>query len=462
MGRGVRRGQFTLLERLLADEEAGEEEEHHQREEDKEECLRDGDRGAGDRREAESAGDECNDEEDEGPFKHRRMWLPSADRVCGVPFRRAMLSGARGRRPGRGGGVRGDVCDRASHPERSPSGHLGSARGGEEGIPFFAAELDIVGRDAGANAVRSGGADDGLHAGGVAQDPGEEDGLGRGRFGAGEFGDKREEGARRFAGGGRLEKFPVAERRPRLHEHPVLAAIIENAGCQTRARGGAGLVGADAFDDQRGLGEAELELVDDERLPEVLAEQFDLRGRVVAYAEVPDFAGALEVVEGAGDLGRFDERVGTMEQEQIEVLHAEAAKNAFRGTGEVFVAEVVPRGLAAREGVVGKADADLRLEDDAFAEAGRGAQKASEHLLGFAGAADVGVIEEIDAGGERSVDGGAGGAFVLGGDRRAGIPGAAHLHAAVGEARNGEVGLGDAVGFHGGGRKAASVPRPQS
>ncbi len=58
------------------------------------------------------------------------------------------------------------------------------------------------------------------------------------------------------------------------------------------------------------------------------------------------------------------------------------------------------------------------------------------------------MVEEIDAAVEGGGDGGLGGLFGFGGDGSV-VPGAADFHAAIGDAGNGEVGLGDAVGFHG-------------
>lgn len=326
-----------------------------------------------------------------------------------------------------------------------------AAGGGEEGIPFFAGERHVVGFGTGADARGFGRADDRLHAGRMAENPREQDGLGGDFFGGGEFGDEGGGGVNGVGGrgvGGGAQEPASADGRPRLDENLVAAAIIEGAGGEVGLGGGAGAVGEEAFDDKRGLGEGELKLVHHERLAHVVAEEFDLAGRVVAHSEVTDFAGAVQLVEGTGDFGGFDERVGAVEQEDVEVRDLEAAENAFGGTRDVVVAEIVAGGFAAVLGVVGEADADLGLEDDAVAQAGRGFQDAAEELFGFAGGVDVGVVKEVDAAIERGADGGVGGLFDFGGNGGV-VPGAAHAHAAKGDAGNSEVGLGDAVGFHG-------------
>jgi hypothetical protein len=46
-------------------------------------------------------------------------------------------------------------------------------------------------------------------------------------------------------------------------------------------------------------------LVDDERLIEMPLQQRYLSGRVIAHAEIADFAAALEFGEGFGDFFRF-------------------------------------------------------------------------------------------------------------------------------------------------------------
>lgn len=72
--------------------------------------------------------------------------------------------------------------------EAHGSGDFLSAGGGEEGIPFLAGEGEGVGGGGGGDAVGAGGAEEGLEAGGVAENPGEEDGLGGGVFSGGELG----------------------------------------------------------------------------------------------------------------------------------------------------------------------------------------------------------------------------------------------------------------------------------
>ncbi len=325
-----------------------------------------------------------------------------------------------------------------------------SASGGEEGIPLLPGQRDLVGLGAGADAVGLGGADDRLHAGGVAEDPREQDGFGRGVFGFGQLGDDLGGGVLRLRVGGGAKQFASADGRPRLDENFVATAVVEGAGGEIGFGEGAGAIGEESLDDERGLGEGELELVNNERLAHVVAEEFDLAGRVVAHAEVPDLAGAVQCIERAGDFGGLGERIGAVEEEQVEVSGLQATQDALGGTRDVFVAEIVTGGFAAVLGVVGKTNADFGLEHDAVAQAGRGVEDAAKDLLGFSDGVDVGVIEKVDTALQRGGDGVAGVFLDLGGEGGV-IPRAADLHAAIGDARNGEIGAGDWVGFHRGG-----------
>ena len=64
----------------------------------------------------------------------------------------------------------------------------------------------------------------------------------------------------------------------------------------------------------------QLELVHDEGLPHVPLEQLDLYGRVVRHSEVPHLAGALQLVERPGHLLGLDERVGAVQQQDVDVV----------------------------------------------------------------------------------------------------------------------------------------------
>jgi hypothetical protein len=69
--------------------------------------------------------------------------------------------------------------------------------------------------------------------------------------------------------------------------------------------------------------DAQLHLVRDERLLDRGLEELDLRRRVVRDAEVPDLARRLQGVERGRDLLRLDERVGPVEEQEVEVVGLE-------------------------------------------------------------------------------------------------------------------------------------------
>ena len=64
-------------------------------------------------------------------------------------------------------------------------------------------------------------------------------------------------------------------------------------------------VGVEAKVDHPGVGQAELNLVDQQLLIQCLLEHGDLLGVEVGNAEVPHFTGYLELIKGRRDLFRF-------------------------------------------------------------------------------------------------------------------------------------------------------------
>ena len=196
------------------------------------------------------------------------------------------------------------------------------------------------------------------------------------------------------------------------------------------------------------------------RLAHVPAQQVDLAARVIADAEVPHLAAGVQRIERARHFIRLHQRIGAVQQQDIQMVHAQARQAAFDRGHDMRVAEVVALRCARR--IVGEADAALRLQDHLRAEPGRGAQHIAEHLFGLAARIDVGVVEQGDAVGQRRFDQPLRVAAFLRRDRR-GIPGAAQVHAAVADAGNRQV-IGQAIALHGvvGQGEGRIMPEPRA
>jgi hypothetical protein len=85
-------------------------------------------------------------------------------------------------------------------------------------------------------------------------------------------------------------------------------------------------VGRHTLGDDRRVGDGQLELVGDQRLGDGLLEELDLPRRVIGDAEVADLAGGGELVEGAGDLVGFHQRIGPMQQQNVDVVRAQSTQ----------------------------------------------------------------------------------------------------------------------------------------
>ncbi len=253
-------------------------------------------------------------------------------------------------------------------------------------VPFLAGESHVGSLAGVFDPLGVGGADDGLHAGGVAQDPGDGDGGVGHAVGCCDLIDLLVE----FGELGVVEEHAleeaILERRPGLDRDVVQAAVIQDG-----AVADDGLVDfhiyIDAGVDHAGVGDAELELVEDELLLDELLEKLDLHGILVANAKVLDLATGFEDVKSFGNLLRFDEGVGAVKQEHVNVIGAQALEAAIHGFEDVLFGEVE----------AALADAAFGLEEHLFAQAGIHVERFGEFRFGLPAAVDIGVVKEVDA-----------------------------------------------------------------
>src|SRR5262249_13461275 len=81
--------------------------------------------------------------------------------------------------------------------------------------------------------------------------------------------------------------------------------------------------------DQLTMREAQLDLIDDQRLPNVPLQKLDLSGRVVAHTEVAHLPCAMQLIERLRDLFRLHERIRAMKQQDVQPVGAQALQAAF-------------------------------------------------------------------------------------------------------------------------------------
>ena len=141
--------------------------------------------------------------------------------------------------------------------------------------------------------------------------------------------------------------------------------------------------------------DAQLHLVEEQRLRDGLPKKLDLPRGLVRDAEVAHLAALLELVERGRDLLGLHQRVGTVQQEHVEPVGLQRGERELH-LGQDVLAGEVPEALA---------NADLALDDDRVALARAEADRVSPAPLAAVPrrAVDVRVVEDVDP----AVDGGA-------------------------------------------------------
>jgi len=265
----------------------------------------------------------------------------------------------------------------------------------------------------------------------VLHQPGEQDAFGTDAVSPGEFPNQ---GARRFIGGvlrGIAAEAAAGQRAPGLQLDAALLAMLHRAGPGQRARAGAGLAVVEAGGRVQRLQvtQAQLQLVDHQRLRQRVAQPGHLAGIHVGHAEVGDLARIAQQPEGLGDLVGLHQRIGAMQQQDVQALGPQPFQAGLDRLDDVAAGQVVALGAVG----IGETDAALALQHDALAQRGLTLEQRAEDRFGLAEGVDVGVIEQGDADVQRGLDARLG-VVDVGLGPGALIPAAAQAHAAVGEA----------------------------
>ena len=109
------------------------------------------------------------------------------------------------------------------------------------------------------------------------------------------------------------------ERRPRLKRNIVEPAVVEQTSVVVnRAR--RLHIDFHAVGNKIGNRNAELYLIDNERLADIFLQERDLHRLVVGNAEIVDLSALKENIKRRGNFFRVHERVRAVEQQKIEVI----------------------------------------------------------------------------------------------------------------------------------------------
>ena len=260
------------------------------------------------------------------------------------------------------------------------------SRGQVEAVPLVARQRDVGGARNFEHAVVIHGADDGLHTGGVAQNPRRRDGgLGDVIFGA-DFAERPVEVGIALVV---VHKRALAalERRPRLNGEVVHAAVVKDVAVAVNRAVGVH-VRLHAAGNDIGKRDGELDLVGEQLLLHIFFEQLNLRGLVVGHAESAHLALLLQLVKGFGDLLRLHQRVGAVQKQHVEIFGAEPLQNAVNGADDVVIGQVVHNS---------RHNAALGLQNDLVARNTNFPQAFAEQPLALSPAVDVGMVKKVDA-----------------------------------------------------------------
>ena len=84
---------------------------------------------------------------------------------------------------------------------------------------------------------------------------------------------------------------------------------------------------------------------------------------MVGHAKCSDLSGLLQVIEGPGNFLRFHQRVGTVDEENVDVVRSQRLEGLLCRRHNVLIGRVIAHRISD--------DAGLRLEDNSFAFGGR-------------------------------------------------------------------------------------------
>src|SRR5262249_35010812 len=104
-------------------------------------------------------------------------------------------------------------------------------------------------------------------------------------------------------------------------------------------------------------------LIHDDRLIDKGSQQFDLCRRMVADSEAAYLSRPMQEIEGLRDFLRFDQRVGTMQQQDVQVARLQPLQTSVDTLNNMVKAQVE----ACRQSflrLVAQIDAALALKDD--------------------------------------------------------------------------------------------------
>ena len=160
---------------------------------------------------------------------------------------------------------------------------------------------------------------------------------------------------------------------------------------------------------------------------------------MVTDSEASYLSRSVQEVEGLRDFLRFYQRVGPMQEQDVQVACLQPLQASVDPLDNVVKTQVEAAGQSFLR-LVGQIDAALALEDEFISHVCVLFQEFTKKRLGFAEAINIRVIEKIDTALERGVDRSASRFYLFRVERRA-IENAADHHAAVDQRAGGSFSL---------------------
>jgi len=182
-----------------------------------------------------------------------------------------------------------------------------------------------------------------------------------------------------------LQQAAATQWRPCLHVGAARAGGIERA-----------------IVDHVAVGQRQFDLVADD--VQLAVEQGQRMRAEVRHAERADTSRHLFLAYPVGDRGRLHQRIEAMQHQHIHVIGLQVAQAGVQRRAQVAYRQVVVLDAARVARTAAADDADLGQQVEPLPQAGTRRQRVADQRIGRVVAVDVGQVEGVDAGIQRSFE----------------------------------------------------------
>ena len=92
----------------------------------------------------------------------------------------------------------------------------------------------------------------------------------------------------------------------------------------------------------RGVGNAELKLVDHQGLIDIFLQQLDQHRGLVADAEASDLSATVEKLKGLGHLFRLHQRIGPVQKQRVQIIGVQPFQNTVNAFQNMALGKIIP------------------------------------------------------------------------------------------------------------------------